>query len=489
VIAFDEVQKIKTPGTIMTRAAKAMNADFTIAMTGTPVENRLADLWCIMDTVQPGLLGDLKSFSQKYECEPDLDELKALQSRLMDEREAKAPPMLRRMKSDRLKGLPEKREHRIEVPMPSRQAAAYSEAVSTARTADEKGAMLRALQQFRAISLHPVHPEQDDVAEYVAQSARYVALFRILDDVQARGEKALIFLESREAQPVLASIIQRKYGLPRQPLLINGAVSGPKRQDRVNLFQAGGNGFDVMILSPRAGGVGLTLTAANNVVHLSRWWNPAVEDQCTDRVYRIGQVREVNVYYPLAVHPEFGESSFDLRLHALLERKRELSRQLLMPPVDPDKDTEALFSSTVGRSAENIEPNIIPDVPITLEDIDVMEPLQFEQWVLDRLRKQGYEVSSTPRTHDHGADGVAKHPKSGKVIVIQCKHVQRDAILDTTAVNDLLRAKGRYADGSARYVAISNARGYTEIAAIAAEKANIVLINRSDLEKWPVQVL
>jgi SNF2 family DNA or RNA helicase len=105
-----------------------------------------------------------------------------------------------------------------------------------------------------------------------------------------------------------------------------------------------------MILSPRAGGVGLTLTAANHVIHLSRWWNPAVEDQCTDRVYRIGQERDVHVYYLQAIHPVFGEQSFDRRLHDLLERKRALSREMLMPPLDPENDARKLYEETVGAT-------------------------------------------------------------------------------------------------------------------------------------------
>jgi len=103
-----------------------------------------------------------------------------------------------------------------------------------------------------------------------------------------------------------------------------------------------------MILSPKAGGVGLTLTAANHVIHLSRWWNPAVEDQCTDRVFRIGQKKNVYVYYPLAIHPEIGDSSFDINLHKLLERKRSLSRSVLMPGVMTTEDYEELFRNTLS---------------------------------------------------------------------------------------------------------------------------------------------
>lgn len=485
-IVYDEIQKVKTPGTIMTRAAKAMNGDFVLALTGTPVENRLADLWCVMDTVQPGLLGDLKAFSQRYEANAKQETLRELKGRLMQGGWKTSAPMLRRMKADQLDGLPNKVEHTIKVEMPKEQANAYTQIIAQTRGAEQQGAMLKALHAFRAISLHPVHPDQATEWEYISQSARLKALFDILDGISEKREKALIFLESRDAQPVVASIILRRYGLERLPLLINGAVSGAKRQDRVNQFQAAARGFDVMILSPRAGGVGLTLTAANHVIHLSRWWNPAVEDQCTDRVYRIGQEREVHVYHPLAVHPEVGESSFDVLLHNLLERKRSLSRQMLMPPVDVTSDTEYLFSSAMGDGS------VVHDEEwssFSLNDIDVMEPSAFERWVLDRLRQAGYSVNLTPRSHDHGADGVARHPGTGQTIVVQCKHIQRDGLCDQTAVDDLIRAKGRYALDNAFYVAVTNGRGFNSAAMDLARASGIVLVSRADLAEWPLSLL
>ena len=205
---------------------------------------------------------------------------------------------------------------------------------------------------LRGISLHPDPPEQAKDERYVEQSARLRAAFAALDRLRDRGEKALIFLESLEMQRYLAALLQRRYRLSALPMIINGSIAGPERQEGVDAFQAGDNGFDVIILSPRAGGVGLTLTAANHVIHLSRWWNPAVEDQCTDRVYRIGQERDVHVYYLQAIHPEFGEQSFDKRLHDLLERKRSLSREMLMPPLDPENDARRLYEETVGATAE-----------------------------------------------------------------------------------------------------------------------------------------
>jgi hypothetical protein len=172
----------------------------------------------------------------------------------------------------------------------------------------------------------------------------------VLDQVAAKREKALVFLESLDLQDAgqLPHVIQRRYGLPRPPMVINGDVATAERQARVGRFQAEPD-FDVMLLSPRAGGVGLTLTAANHVIHLSRWWNPAVEDQCSDRVYRIGQQKEVHIYYPMALLPGRESFSFDLQLQQLMSRKRELARQLLVAPAFTREDYAALRQATTGN--------------------------------------------------------------------------------------------------------------------------------------------
>src|SRR5262249_37662415 len=200
---------------------------------------------------------------------------------------------------------------------------------------------------------------------------------------------------------------------------INGDVAGEKRQAVVDAFQTERGTFDVMILSPRAGGVGLTLTSANNIIHLSRWWNPAVEDQCTDREYRVGQNQTVHVYYPMAVHPLYGTSSFDELLNALLTRKRTLSSRMLLPPVNL-KHAQNWFAENLGRGGMQIQ-------PIDIEEIDVMEPRAFERWVLSRCVSLGWEASRTPISHDGGADGVLVHRLTNARILIQCKHKQNDA--------------------------------------------------------------
>ena len=335
-VVLDEAQKIKSPGTRVTMAAKALNVEFFVAMTGTPVENRLADLWCIADAVQPSALGDLKSFSAKYEA--DAASVAALREQVwQEEAQVDGQPklVLRRLKSEKLQGLPKKIEHPIQRPMPPRQLDAYMRAVQQKNMTGDS-AMLELIHNMRRVSLHPILADGGlDRGEILdpTESARMAVALEVLDQIAAKGEKALIFLESLDLQDAtqLPTILARRYGLKRLPMIINGEVGTQARQDRVDRFQQE-SGFDVMLLSPKAGGVGLTLTAANHVIHLSRWWNPAVEDQCSDRVYRIGQTKDVHIYYPMAVLPDAPEHSFDLQLQLLMERKRELARNLLAPP-------------------------------------------------------------------------------------------------------------------------------------------------------------
>lgn len=259
------------------------------------------------------------------------------------------PVMLRRMKQEgHIEGLPEVSVQRYEREMPAAQAAEYDRIVVEARSSKgEKGSMLKALQGLRRTSLSPRLGVDDDDEGLAAGSARILACLDILDGVRDKRQKALVFIEDLEMQGLLMGLFQRRFGLDSPPLLINGKVPGAKRQALVNEFQ-GRKGFDVMLLSPRAGGVGLTLTAANHVVHLSRWWNPAVEDQCSDRVYRIGQSRDVTIHLPIAIHPDYGAQSFDCRLDDLLERKRHLSRTVLAPVTTSARDYDELFSAVVG---------------------------------------------------------------------------------------------------------------------------------------------
>ncbi|MCA1374333.1 MULTISPECIES: DEAD/DEAH box helicase [unclassified Bradyrhizobium] len=348
VAVFDEIQKIKEPGTLNTWASKAMDADFVLGLSGTPIENRIEDLWSIMDRVSPGLLGDLQRFSKTYR-DADINRYRTLSDLLLKPNANTPPIILRRMKEDVKVSLPSKTVVPYPVEMPALQAKHYDDVIEKALAPGERkrGAILETVQRLRGISLFPGEPSKFDLTKrveclaWIGQSARLGKTFEILRNVQRRGERALVFVEHRAMQSMLAEAIATEMGIPR-PIIINGGTPGAKRQAFVDDFEEGREAFDVMILSPKAAGVGLTILSANHVVHLSRWWNPAVEDQCNDRVYRIGQTKPVSIHVPLARHPKWGDKSFDMSLDRLLAKKREMSKGLLAPPVS-DADLDEVF--------------------------------------------------------------------------------------------------------------------------------------------------
>jgi SNF2 family DNA or RNA helicase len=333
--------------------AKSLDAELAVALTGTPVENSLTDLWSIIDTVQPGALGSHTEFKSTYAkpAEADVTALEPLRRKL----EADSTPqiLLRRMKQDHLTSLPIKHEYTYAREMPPEQADAYRSAVVAAQAAAGRaGSVLEALQGLRRVSLLPDAALDLGLTDMtVRQSARLSALLEILDKVSADGEKALVFVEFLKIQEALVPYLRQRYDLPRDPLRIYGGTPSGRRMQHVDAFQHGAAGaFDVMLLSPKAAGVGLTLTAANHVIHLSRWWNPAVEDQCTDRVFRIGQQRDVHVHLPMAVHPTYGERSFDANLHRLLKKKRTLSNGLFAPPTASSAEIAQLADDCIASA-------------------------------------------------------------------------------------------------------------------------------------------
>ncbi|RWB68851.1 DEAD/DEAH box helicase [Mesorhizobium sp.] len=352
IVLFDEMQKIKAPDTINTHAAKTLNADFVIGLTGTPIENRIEDLWCIMDRVSPGFLGGLKAFSKAHGGE-DPEALKTLKDKLDTWVDRRPPVVLRRMKVDHIEGLPKRTFDHRPAAMPKPQADAYEGVVRFAQQQrGNKNAMLKIIHDMRGISLHPdggANVDASDITQrraWISASARVAETFSILRHIEKLQEKILVFIEDRAVQATFAHCVAEEFKLPTFPQIINGELDGEKRQAAVDRFQSAPPGFGLMILSPKAAGIGLTITAANHVIHLSRWWNPAVEDQCNDRVFRIGQDKPVTVYIPIARHPVYGEGSFDIKLNALLERKRTLSRDMLVPPVW-ETDIDELFSATM----------------------------------------------------------------------------------------------------------------------------------------------
>lgn len=352
-MVMDEIQNIKNRNTLASRSAEAMNADFRIGLTGTPIENAAIDLWTIMDRIAPGCLGSGTEFRERY-ATPDAENMSELHARVFRPRGSMPPLGLRRLKDEVARDLPKKRRFLHPRIMPKIQADAYDLAQMKLANGGP-GAALKMLHHIRSVSVHPGDTDAAQPDQFIAKSARLDAVIDILHRIKNARERVLVFIEHRDMQFRFAEIIRHLFGLDRIDV-INGDTPILRRQEIVNHFQrhlAADGGFDMLILGPKAAGTGLTLTAATHVIHLSRWWNPAVEEQCNDRVHRIGQTRPVSVHIPMALHPELGAQSFDALLQSLMQRKRRLAEQALWPMGDSKSDvaglTEAVASPQRGQ--------------------------------------------------------------------------------------------------------------------------------------------
>lgn len=343
-VVFDEIQAVKNQDTIRSKSVAALNADFRIGLTGTPIENSTLDLWTIMDRLAPGALGAGKEFSERYGTPTEANMLD-LHDRVFKPQGMLPPLGLRRTKDEVAKDLPAKSRRIYPRQMPELQAKEYDIA-RTKLASGGRGAALKMLHHIRSVSVHPGFDADGSADKFVALSARLLTTIDILSRIKAAGERALVFIEHREVQYRFAEIVRQRFGLTRVEI-INGDTPIVKRQKIVNEFQThltDDHGFDLLILGPKAAGTGLTLTAAVHVIHLSRWWNPAVEEQCNDRVHRIGQTKPVTIHVPMAIHGGFREYSFDCLLHSLMQRKRRIAAQALWPMGDTAEDAAQLQS-------------------------------------------------------------------------------------------------------------------------------------------------
>lgn len=341
-VVFDEIQAIKNPASLRANAARAIDADFRIGLTGTPIENATIDLWAIMDELAPGALGTLRGFRKRYQT-PNEGNMEELYRLVFREQNGYPPLAIRRLKETVARDLPAKSRKLHPRVMPEPQSTAYEEA--RIKLAEQKpGAALKMLHHIRTVSVHPHVQAAVGNADFIDSSGRLAATFEILHEIERRGERALVFIEHRQMQYRFTELVRQEFGLNRVDV-INGDTPIPKRQAIVNHFQRHlkeDGGFDLLVLGPKAAGTGLTLTAATHVIHLSRWWNPAVEEQCNDRVHRIGQAKPVTVHVPMAIHPRYREQSFDCLLHSLMQRKRHLASSALWPMGDTRDDAAEL---------------------------------------------------------------------------------------------------------------------------------------------------
>jgi len=320
---LDEAQAIKNPNAKQTRAAKALQADARIALTGTPVENHLGDLWSIFDFINPGLLGTARQFTSYTKSLADREH-----NPYGPLRELVRPYILRRMKTDKsvIADLPDKTEITAHCALSRKQAALYAQTVSDLAQALEdadgiarKGIVLATLMRLKQICNHPSQWLNDAVwAEQ--DSGKLARLREIAEVVAARQEKMLVFTQFREMAAPLQAFLSGIFGRPG--LVLHGGTAVQDRKSLVQSFQDD-EAVPFFILSLKAGGSGLTLTAASHVVHFDRWWNPAVENQATDRAFRIGQKKNV------LVHKFVCQGTIEEKIDTMIAMKRALSDELL----------------------------------------------------------------------------------------------------------------------------------------------------------------
>lgn len=341
IVALDEAQAIKNPITYRSRAARALKREFAIAATGTPVENQLSDLWSIFDFASPGApFTDLQKFRSDYE-KGGTAGIRRIRERLHYPHESSK--VLRREKTD-LKELPTKTVHRHLVPMTPEQVSLELQIVRNRDLAP-----LAKLQRFQKLYQHPEllrreeeRPAPLDLQRAMSTSPKLTACLALLDEIRANGEKALVFTLWVRMQAVLSEAIRVRFSLPRPVPIINGdPANRASAKERIQQL-AETEGFGVLVLSPLAAGSGLNIQCANHVIHYGRWWNPAKEDQATDRAYRIGQERDVHVHHLLMHWPDDPTRGFDVKLHGLVEGKRMIAHSFLEPTPDSDIDASAL---------------------------------------------------------------------------------------------------------------------------------------------------
>jgi non-specific serine/threonine protein kinase len=323
VVVLDEAQAIKNAGAKQTRAAKGLRARFRLALTGTPVENRLGDLWSLFDNTSPGLLGTAKAFGRFVRAAE-----KRAHGGYGPLRELVRPYILRRLKSDKrvIADLPDKTEVRAFCGLTKKQVALYQQTVEELRAnlqqsegMKRRGVVLASLMRLKQICNHPSHWLGD--GSYAPDdSGKFARLAELADEIAARQEKVLVFTQFRELTRPLAEFLAAVFGRPG--LVLSGETEVKRRMGLVEQFQRE-DGPPFFVLSLKAGGTGLNLTAARHVIHFDRWWNPAVESQATDRAYRIGQKNGV------VVHKFVCRGTVEEKIDALIESKQDLARQIL----------------------------------------------------------------------------------------------------------------------------------------------------------------
>ena len=324
-MVLDEAQNIKNPEAKQTRAVRSLRAPRRLALTGTPVENHLGELWSIMEVLNPGLLGSASAFREHFALPIERYHEQDASERL---RALTRPFVLRRLKTDRsvITDLPEKLEMKVLCNLTREQATLYRAVVDEmlrrideAEGMERRGLVLSTMLRLKQVCNHPAH-YLGDGSTLAGRSGKLERTVALLEEVVEVDERALVFTQFAEMGSMLRSHLQQRLGC--QTGFLHGGVPRRQRDAMVERFQSG-DGLQVMVLSLKAGGTGLNLTAANHVVHFDRWWNPAVENQATDRAFRIGQHRNVQVRTLIC------PGTLEDRIDQMIEAKRELAEHIV----------------------------------------------------------------------------------------------------------------------------------------------------------------
>ncbi len=328
-VVLDEAQNVKNAETKQARAARALPADYRIALTGTPVENSVGDLWSLMEFLNPGLLGGQAEFRRSFFTPIQVDRDAEAIARL---RRLTGPFTLRRLKSDPaiVADLPAKNEMKVYCTLTREQASLYAAVVADLEgrlsEPDEddaigrRGHILAALSKLKQVCNHPAQ-FLGDGSPLPGRSGKLERLVEMVQEAVAAGDRLLVFTQFAQMGTLLQGHLRSVLG--QEVLFLHGAVARAERERMVESFQQGEGGPPVFLLSLRAGGTGLNLTAANRVIHFDRWWNPAVEDQATDRAFRIGQRRDVQV------HKFVCAGTLEERIDAMIDGKREVAERVV----------------------------------------------------------------------------------------------------------------------------------------------------------------
>jgi SNF2 family DNA or RNA helicase len=325
-VILDEAQNIKNPETKQAKAARSLKADYRITLTGTPVENNVGDLWSIMEFLNPGFLGSQAEFKRSFFVPIQAGRDPQAAGRLKN---ITGPFILRRLKTDKsiISDLPEKMEMKVFCNLTKEQASLYTavvkdmeESFSSSEGIQRKGLILAALSKLKQVCNHPAQFLGDN-SKIPGRSGKLARLTEMLEEIMEVGDRALIFSQFSEMGEIARKYLQDTFG--REVLFLHGGVTRKRRDEMVERFQNEDHGPRLFILSLKAGGTGLNLTRANHVFHFDRWWNPAVENQATDRAFRIGQTKDVQV------HKFICAGTLEEKIDEMIESKKEIADKVV----------------------------------------------------------------------------------------------------------------------------------------------------------------